>query len=94
MKISKFFEMTISGNYQSYKFASGVEEDYPSESNDLQPTSEALQDVVVRMVLDDIKKQTEIDSEFAVVLAARSQALLRDKLIREKVVANSIKGGT
>ena len=91
MKISKFFEMTVSGNYQSYKFASGVEEEYPSESNDLQPTAEALQEVVVQMVMDDIKKQTEIDPEFAIILASRSQALLRDKLVREKAVANGVK---
>jgi hypothetical protein len=87
MKISKSFEMTISGNYQSYKFGSSLEQEYSDES-DFKLTSDDLQALAVQMVSDDIKKQAEVDPDFSVVLAARSQSLLRDKLVREKTNNN------
>jgi hypothetical protein len=76
MKIGKTFGMTISGNYQSYKFETSMElntDDFPSTPPD--GLEAKLTDLVVKSTEDDIKKYAANDSNFSAVLGTRNAEL-------------------
>lgn len=75
MKITKHFEMGISGKFQTYKFGTTLEVEGDAATGE--EAAEALQRAAVEATLRDIKALLETDSEFRLVWQARQEELFK-----------------
>ena len=78
MKITKTFGMTISGNYQSYKFETSADTDTDEPrwgGLSAEAVSLHLSAMVVAHTEDDVQKYAAADPNFAAVLGTRNTEL-------------------
>ena len=86
MKIGKSFEMTVSAKYQSYRFATSLEEDYPDALtlDVITSISDKLLALAVNLTMADIERQASVDPDFETVWAIRSKDLAQTKFLQNK----------
>ena len=86
MRIGKSFEMVVSGKYQSYRFATSLEQDYSDtlQYDDVILTSADLQAIAVVLTMKDIDRQAAQDPDFETVWMDRQKSLAQTKYIQNR----------
>jgi hypothetical protein len=80
MIITKFYEVGISGKFQTRKFGTTVTVDLPEDGYDPVKEAKLLQSLCVKLVHNDIKTLAASDSNFVIIQAAAQEEL--DKYVK------------
>jgi uncharacterized Zn finger protein len=90
MKIGKNFEMVVSGKYQSYRFATSLEQEFSEElkKDDVTLSSSDLFALAVELTFKDIERQAATDPDFETVWAVRSKDLAQARFLQNKTAGS------
>jgi len=91
MKISKMFEIGITGKFQPYKFSTSAEIEISDKSN-IDKESDKLFSLCLKSTLRDIENLAAEDEEFNLVLTARKEELNKYRKYLSNVKKNSEEG--
>lgn len=73
MKITKTFEIGISGKYQTYRFGTSLE--VVADSMNIETAEESLSRAAIDSTFEDLRAFSISDEDFRTVLAARDEEL-------------------